>query len=261
MNKREEYDYVNRHYRSLHEGTNLKYYKISIRESDLAIGVDKESYTDSLVSWSYEILLGLRMDLEDYIKRQPEFKTSLAPIYLLAGAPEIVRRMNGAAWAAGVGPMAAVAGAIAQALGEQLLTRCGQVVVENGGDIFLSSESDRIIAVFAGPSKFTYKIGIKIKAGETPLGICTSSGTVGPSLSWGRADAVVITGFPTALSDAVATAAANRVKTSADLMKAIEMAQKISGITGILAIKEDTMAAWGKIEVVPINRRKSNESG
>lgn len=256
MDKREGHDYVNRHYRSLHEGANLRYYKISIRESDLAIGVDEESYNDRLVSWSYQVLLRLRMDLEDYIKRQPEFKTSLVPIYLLTGAPEIARRMNRAAWAAGVGPMAAVAGAIAQMLGEQLLEKCREVIVENGGDIYLSSESERIIAVFAGPSKFTYKIGIKIEAGETPLGICTSSGTVGPSLSLGRADAVVIKGFPAALSDAVATAAANQVKTSTDLMKAIELAQKVSGVTGILAIKEDTMAAWGKIEIVPINRRK-----
>jgi ApbE superfamily uncharacterized protein (UPF0280 family) len=256
MDKREVYDYSKRYYRSLHEGANLKYYKINIRESDLAIGVDQGSYTDSLVSWSYKILRRLRMDLEDYIKRQPEFQSSLVPIPLLAGAPEIARRMNGAAWAAGVGPMAAVAGAIAEMLGEQLLKSCREVIVENGGDIFLSSESNRIIAVFAGPSRFSYKIGIRVEAGESPLGICTSSGTVGPSLSFGRADAVVIKGFPAALSDEVATAAANRVQTADDLMKAIEWAQKISGITGILAIKEDTMAAWGKIEIVPINRRK-----
>ncbi len=255
MNKHDEYEYLNRDYRSWHGGANLKYYKISIRESDLAIGVDQTSYTDSLVSWSYQTLLRLRRDLEEYIKRQPAFLTSLVPINLLAGAPEIAQQMELAARAAGVGPMAAVAGAIAQILGEQLLTNCREVIVENGGDIFLSSESDRIIAVFAGPSKFTYKIGIKIAAEETPLGICTSSGTVGPSLSLGRADAVVIKGYPTALSDAVATAAANQVQSSDDLMKAIETAQEIRGISGILAIKEDTMAAWGKLEVVPINRR------
>ncbi len=249
-----------RHYRALHEGPNLKYFKINIRESDLAIGVDNKSYTDSLVSLSHQELRRIRAGLENYIKLQPEFQTSLVPLPLLTGAPEIVRRMGRAAWAAGVGPMAAVAGAVSEMIGEKLLETCSEVVVENGGDIFLKSESERIIAIFAGPSKFTYKIGIRVAAYETPLGICTSSGTVGPSLSFGKADAVVIKGTTAALADAAATAAANRVKTAEDLMKAVDFVKGITGITGILAIKDDKMAAWGRIEMVPIDRRKYGES-
>ena len=260
MNNREERDHVNRHYRALHEGTNLKYYKINIRESDLAIGVDNGSYTDSLVSLSYQELRRVRSCLENYIKLQPEFQTSLVPIPLLSGAPEIVRRMGKAAWAAGVGPMAAVAGAVSEMIGEKLLECCREVVVENGGDIFLGSQSDRIIAVYAGSSKFTYKIGVRVEAHETPLGICTSSGTVGPSLSFGKADAVVIKGSTAALADAAATAAANRVKTAEDLMKAIDFVKDLAGITGILAIKDNKMAAWGHMEIVPIERRKQGES-
>jgi hypothetical protein len=260
MDKRARHDYVTRDYRAWHEGANLKYYRIKIRESDLAIGVDQQSYTDSLVSLSHQELARVRADLEDYIRLQPEFRTALEPLSLLAGAPDIVRIMSQAAWAAGVGPMAAVAGAISQRLGETLLEHCREVVVENGGDIFLHSESDRIIAVFAGASKFTGKIGIKIKAGETPAGVCTSSGTVGPSLSFGRADAVVIKAASAALADAAATAAANRVKTAGDLIKAIDLARDIKNITGILAIKDDTMGAWGDIEVVPLDRRNKGES-
>ncbi len=256
MDNKEQRDHVFRHYRAMHEGANLKYYKINILESDLAIGVDEKSYTDSLVSLSYQELSHIRADLEDYIKLQPEFRTSLAPLPLLPAAPEIVRRMCRAAWAAGVGPMAAVAGAISELIGERLLQSCREVLVENGGDIFLKSESERIIAVFAGQSKFTYKIGIRVSAHETPLGICTSSGTVGPSLSFGKADAVVIKGTTAALADAVATAAANRVKTERDLMKAVEFVKVIAGITGILAIKDDKMAAWGSIEIVPVDRRR-----
>ncbi len=255
MNNRER-DHVNRHYRAMHEGANLKYYKINIRESDLAIGIDKESYTDSLVSLSYQELSRLRNCLENYIQLQPEFQTSMVPVPLLTGAPEIVRRMGRAAWAAGVGPMAAVAGAISEMIGEKLLENCREVVVENGGDIFLASQSDRIIAVFAGQSKFTYKIGVRVEASETPMGICTSSGTVGPSLSFGKADAVVIKGSTAALADAAATAAANRVKAAEDLMKAVDFIRDIAGITGILAIKDDKMAAWGCMEIVPIDRRR-----
>lgn len=249
-------DYVNRHYRALHEAPDLTYFKISIQQSDLAIGVDQKSYTDSLISYCNRELLKIRGAIEDYISLYPEFKTSLDPLPLQPGAPEIVRRMTAAAYMAGVGPMAAVAGAVAEMMGERLLENCEEVLIENGGDIFLKSNTDRIIAVFAGRSKFTYKIGIKISANETPLGICTSSGTVGPSLSFGKADAVVIKGNTAALADAVATGAANRVKTPDDLMKAVEYVQNIAGITGILAIIEDKLAAWGNMEIIPITRRK-----
>lgn len=260
MDNKEERDHVNRHYRSLHEGANLKYYKINIRESDLAIGVDKKSYTDSLMSLTYQELRVIRGGLESYMKLQPEFQTSLVPLPLLAGAPEIVRRMGQAAYATGVGPMAAVAGAVSEMIGEKLLESCREVVVENGGDIFLKSELERIIAVFAGPSEFTYKIGVRVAAHETPLGICTSSGTVGPSLSFGKADAVVIKARTAVLADAAATAAANLVKTDQDLIKAVDFVRGIAGITGILAIKDDKMAAWGHMEIVPIDRRKQDES-
>jgi ApbE superfamily uncharacterized protein (UPF0280 family) len=147
--------------------------------------------------------------------------------------------------------MAAVAGAFAQAVGQKLRTQVRDVIVENGGDIYLDSSVDRLVLVFAGLSQFSYKIAIKVRADESPLGICTSSGTVGPSISLGKADAVVIKGTNAALADAVATGAANRIQTEKDLMRAVDYVQTIKGITGILAIKDDRIAAWGNIEIVP----------
>jgi len=167
----------------------------------------------------------------------------------------MARQMAKAAAVAGVGPMAAVAGTLSQALGEKLSTCCRECIIENGGDIYLYSQRERRVAVFAGPSPFSNKIAIRILPEETPLGICTSSGTVGPSLSFGQADAVVIKARDVALADAVATAAANLVKNEDDLIKAIEFAQNIKEVAGILAIKNDKLAAWGEIEIISLTGR------
>ena len=242
---------VKRNYRSLHEAKDLYYFQVSLKETDLAIGVDKASYTTSLISLCENEVRCLRGDLETYISLHPEFRSSFEPLPLLPGAPPLAVIMAQAAYQAGVGPMAAVAGAFAQAVGQKLRTKVRDVIVENGGDIYLDSSMDRLVSVFAGHSKFSNKIAIKVKAEESPLGICTSSGTVGPSISLGKADAVVIKGITAALADAVATGAANRIQTEKDLMRAVDYVQTIKGVTGILAIKDDRMAAWGNIEIVP----------
>jgi len=243
---------VKRNYRSLHEAKDLYYFQVGLKETDLAIGVDQTSYSSSLLSLCEKEVRNLRGDLETYIGIHPEFRSSFEPLALLPGAPTLAVIMAQAAFQAGVGPMAAVAGAFAQAVGQKLRTQVRDVIVENGGDIYLDSSVDRLVSVFAGYSKFSYKIAIRVRADESPLGICTSSGTVGPSISLGKADAVVIKGTNAALADAVATGAANRIQTEGDLMRAVEYVKTIKGITGILAIKDDRMAAWGNIEIVPV---------
>jgi len=245
-------DYVNRHYRLSHSGHDLTYFNIRVKESDLAIGVDKDIFTDSLVLLCQRELTRLRSDLEYYIEMQPEFRISFVPIALRDGAPEIARIMAGAALLAGVGPMAAVAGAFAQKIGEFLSGYSSEVIVENGGDIFMKSNQPRTIAVFAGESPFSNHIALKVNSLGRSLGICTSSGTVGPSISLGTADAVMIKSSSAALADAVASRAGNQVQDENDLMKAIKAAQEVPGVEGILVIKGDKMAAWGDIELVSI---------
>jgi len=247
-----EGQHVNRVYRQLHGGQDLVYFTVKLNESDLAIGVDAASYSDSLISLCRQELICLRAQLESYIILHPEFRTSLCPIQLLPSAPPIACSMAEAAQLTGVGPMAAVAGAIAQAIGEKLDSIAESVIVENGGDIYLNSRRERVVAVYAGKSKFSQRVGIKISAEEQPLGICTSSGTVGPSLSFGTADAVVIKGYPASLADAAATRIGNMITSEEDLPQALQAAQGIPGVTGVLLIKNDTMAAWGAIELVPI---------
>ncbi len=246
-------DNASRHYRSKHTASDLIYFQVGLKETDLSIGVDKQSYDQGLVGICEQEIRRLRGSLESYINIHPEFQSSLAPLNLLPGAPNLAVAMSQAAWQAGVGPMAAVAGAFAEAVGRKLKTLVSQVIVENGGDLFIDSSQTRLVSIFAGQSHFSQKIAIRIYPDETPLGICTSSGTVGPSLSFGKADAVVIKAENTALADAVATGAANRIQNKDDFMRAIEYVKKIEGVRGILAIKDDNLGAWGNIEIVPIS--------
>ncbi len=250
MDRKAGDEYVKRDYRALHEARDMHYFNIRIKETDLDIAVDQVSYHDHLISLCQNEVRRLRAELEFYISRQPAFRTSFVPLALLPDAPPLARHMAGAAVKSGVGPMAAVAGAFAQAVGEKLMSQVQETMVENGGDIYLNSKKDRLISVFAGHSKFSNRLGIRVKAENSPMGICTSSGTVGPSVSLGKADAVVILAPDAALADAVATGAANLVQNQDDLMKAVQFAQNINGVSGILAIKDDKMAAWGNIEIV-----------
>jgi hypothetical protein len=148
--------------------------------------------------------------------------------------------------------MAAVAGAVAEYVGRHLLKQCEEVIVENGGDIFLQVKRDITISIFAGSSPLSNRIGIKIDAHKRPFGICTSSGTVGPSLSFGSADAVTIISPSASRADAAATAAGNLVKSASDIEKAIAAGKKIRDVSGIVIIKDDQMGVWGNINLVSL---------
>jgi ApbE superfamily uncharacterized protein (UPF0280 family) len=161
--------------------------------------------------------------------------------------------MAAAGLKAGVGPMAAVAGAIAECVGRELLTYTAEIIVENGGDIFLKIKKDRVVGIYAGESPLTGKLGLEIEARATPLGVCTSSGKVGHSLSYGRADAVVAMSADTALADAAATAIGNRVKQAGDTDKALEFARGIVGLKGVVIIIGEKVGAWGDVKLCETN--------
>jgi hypothetical protein len=148
-----------------------------------------------------------------------------------------------------VGPMASVAGAIAEHVGEDLLKSSANVMVENGGDIYLNVNDHVLIGIFAGDSPLTGRIALSIEAKETPVGICTSSGTVGHSLSFGIADAVCIKSKSTALADAAATAVGNLIRKKSDIKKGLERAMSIPGVLGVLIITGDTLAVQGNMEL------------
>jgi ApbE superfamily uncharacterized protein (UPF0280 family) len=150
---------------------------------------------------------------------------------------------------ANVGPMAGIAGAIAEFLGKDLLKKgYRDVIIENGGDIFLKTTKTRAIAIYTGRSKLFNNLRLKIKPQDTPMGICTSSGTIGHSLSFGCADSVIILSKSTTLADAVATATGNLVKTRQDLKMALGFARSIRGVLGIVIIIKDNLISWGRVE-------------
>ncbi len=236
--------YEPRTYRHWVKDKGLVSFNVVVKETDLYIRASR-----NLKSKALKLVLKYRHMLERYIERYPLFLTSLKPLPSDSNAPRIVKSMLESARKAGVGPMASVAGAIAEFVGTELLPFSPEIIVENGGDIFLKSLVKRIVGIYAGESPLTGKISLEIDGGDTPLGICTSSGTVGHSLSFGKADAVVVLSQSTSLADAAATAIGNLIVQPTDITRGIEFAKGIEGLTGLLIIKDDKMGLWGKIKI------------
>ena len=236
--------YEPRTYRHWIKDKDLLSFNVTVKETDLYIRAQK-----NLRSKALKLVLKYRDALESYIERHPDFATALKPLPVDSDAPHIVKSMSEAATKAGVGPMAAVAGAIAEFVGGELLAFSPEIIVENGGDIYLKSLKKRLIGIYAGESPFTGKISLEIDGEDTPIGICTSSGTVGHSLSYGKADAVITLSKSATLADAAATAAGNLVVNADDIPSGIEFAKGIKGLDGIIIIKDDKVGLWGEVKI------------
>lgn len=203
-----------------------------------------------------EQVLACRGQIDGYIKRYPAFAVTLEPWQEQAFAPEIVREMIAAGSAAGVGPMAAVAGAVAESVGRRLLDFSHDVVVENGGDVFIKTNGPAVVGLFAGTSPLSMKLGIKVTDSSDCIGLCTSSGTLGHSLSTGSADAVCVVSRSCALADAAATAIGNRIRSPREIKAGIAFGKRIAGVIGIVVVAGREMGAWGQVELVPLNGKK-----
>ncbi len=237
--------YQERSYRVNCEARGFAAFTARVKETDLWIRA-----TVDLSQRAVESILNHRRGLEAYGRDHPEFFASLNPLPLDPLAPPLVRAMLAAGQAAGTGPMAAVAGAIAQAVAADLLAWSPQVAVENGGDVYLALSEAATVGLWAGDSPISGRVGLRVPAERMPMAVCTSSGTVGHSLSLGRADAATILAMDAALADAAATALGNRVRTAADLATALDWAQGVPGVLGALVIKGSQLAAWGEVELV-----------
>ncbi len=240
------YPYERRFYRAWSEGRGLHRFEVTVLESDLLILCDLAARSVAEAS-----LRRVRADIEEFGAGCAEFFPSLVPLFVGHGAPAVVRRMASAGAAYDVGPMAAVAGAVSEEVGRTLLTEAGAetVIVENGGDIFACSPKPLTIALYAGEdSPFAGKLAFEIEASDG-LGICTSSGKVGPSLSFGRADAVVAIHPNASLADAAATAIANRIQGPADVAPVVTEEQRRGTLAGLIACAGDQLGMWGEFEL------------
>ena len=239
--------YEKRTYRNLVKTDDLVKFEVTVEETDLLVRAKSDLFQETR-----ESVLKYRRQIEAYIETNPEFQRKLLPLKEDPYAPEIVRKMIRTSQLAQVGPMAAVAGAMAESVSKDLLKLSEEVIVENGGDIYLVTSRERTIGIFAGDSLLSLKIGIVIGPEDSPLGICTSSGTVGHSLSFGKADAVCILSKSAALADAVATAVGNIVKEKKNIELGLERGKEIEGVLGMLIIVGEKMGAWGNVKLIQL---------
>ncbi len=229
-------------------------FQTSVAETDLWV-IARQNLSSSIADYVHK----LRGQIQAYALVHPEFLSSLSPLPLPKTAPPIVRSMSRAGLLCGVGPMASVAGAIAQFTADVFCKQSPDILVENGGDLFLRSTKDRVIALLADP-KNKAKIGLFIPAQDFPLALCSSSGKVGHSLSFGNGDLVTVRAKSGALADAAATALCNLIQKDKDVAQVIETAKNWSkiGIEGIFAQSGSQIAVWGKMELVALEDEPVN---
>lgn len=210
----------------------------------------------------YSFIISQRTKLKNYIYRNPYFLISFEPVSIDDSSPKIVKLMAKASRKAGVGPMASVAGTISQLSLEYLIRKGSrQSIVDNGGDISLINKRKKVIVgLYAGDSPFSGKIGFKIKKNKKPLGICTSSGTVGHSISFGRADAVTVFAENASVADAIATSIGNYATGKKDdeaLQNALDRADDLKEhFKGVLIIVGEHAGVVGKIPKLVATNKK-----
>jgi ApbE superfamily uncharacterized protein (UPF0280 family) len=239
--------YEARTYRDFGPSGRFVAFRVVVETSDLYVKANRD------LRWETERLIRrFRGQVERTIAERPEFLSSMEPLEESEGMSEIAARMIEAGQKAGTGPMAAVAGAIAQFVGQELLSVTPEVIIENGGDIFIKVDHPIVVGLFAGNSPFSGRLGMTVLPSPLPLGICTSSASVGPSVSRGRADAATVVSRDAALADAVATQLGNKVTGVANLEDCLDWALQIPGVLGALVVMGESLGARGEIELVPL---------
>lgn len=239
--------YEKRTYRNLVKHSGLLKFNVMVKETDLQIQAKSDLYNEAK-----EAVIRYRSIIEQFISENPIFASTLSPFEFKGNAPPIINDMISSSLEAEVGPMACVAGTISEYVAGDLLKKSDQVVIENGGDVFMKIDTEVTIGIFAGASPLSMRIGIKLPASRDRVAVCTSSGTVGHSLSFGNSDAVCVVSKSGALADAAATAIGNRVKTADDIEQAIDWGKNRKNVNGIVIIKNEKAGLWGDIEIVKL---------
>ncbi|MBN2897236.1 MAG: UPF0280 family protein [Clostridia bacterium] len=237
--------YEERYYRRYVAPEQIQNFNITIFESDLQI------YTDGDLEDVLKVeLKKLRETIEAYIQIYPEFNASLKPIKVLPSDPLIIKHMKEASKKLGVGPMATVAGAVSHYLGLMFYKETKELIIENGGDLFVYSIQNKRVLLHGGAHSKVNNLSIEIDSNELPIGICTSSGKLGHSLSFGKCDAVTVISKDTLVADAAATAFGNLLIDKSKIKDVLNYSRTFKDISGVIAIVDDQMGAWGNFEFV-----------
>jgi len=239
--------YEPRTYREVVDAAGLVSFEVVRAETDLHISASR-----NLAQEATTLVQQLRGDLEGYIATHPRFAESFVPVEVEADAPEVVRAMAAAARSAEVGPMAAVAGAVAERVARGLSVLSPEVIVENGGDLYLMGRVPRRVLLEAGDSPLSARVALDILVEDLPVAVCTSSGTVGHSVSLGVAHAVTVLADDGAFADAVATAVGNLVHGLDDVEAAVAHGHAMPGVRGVVVIAGERIGAAGQIHLVRV---------
>lgn len=227
------------------------------KSTRVKILTDKEE----LIELAFDEIKNQRTSMEKYIEENPEFLNALEPIQIKKNAPEVVKKMVLGAKIADVGPMAAVAGVLAEYGCRKLISLGAKIaLIENGGDIFVISNTSLNIGLFTGNNKLSDKLALRIKPEQTPLSICSSSSYLGHSLSFGNCDLATVFSAKSEIADAAATQLGNKVRSEEDIEKALNWAAKLKGVKGAIAIKGNKIGIIGDIpELVSSKDKKLKE--
>ena len=220
-------------------------FTVVVEESDLRVTASRDLRQEVA-----QYLTELRAGLKNYILLHPGFAASLTPLPEDPHAPPLVQAMLAAALVCQVGPMAAVAGAIAQAVADRFAPLCPDMLVENGGDLYLHSTRERLVALLAKPVQGA-RLALKLGKADFPVALCSSSATIGPSLSFGSADLVMVKARKGAVADAAATTLGNLARSGEHLPLVLARAQELAhaGLSGVFVQVEEKIGVWGDIEL------------
>jgi ApbE superfamily uncharacterized protein (UPF0280 family) len=215
-----------------------------LKETIVTILADEQRYIDI----AKESIVFHRKKLEHYISGDPFFQSTLEPYFIDDNAPEVVSRMIIAGNSMGIGPMSAVAGTIS-ALAVEAMVAAGAVfaIVDNGGDIAIINDRPVIMGIYAGESPVK-DMGFVMEARDRITGVCTSSGTVGPSISFGMADAAVVFSDDVSLADSAATALGNSTDVGKDaVQESFDIVKDVAGIKGAIVVQGEYIGLWGDV--------------
>ena len=219
--------------------------EVSFKESDLLICSDKEIAKEK----AQNILVKYYEQIEGYAMKNPLFLTSLSPLEIDQTAPPIIKEMIESSKVTGIGPFSAVAGAVAQYVGGELLNHCRELIIENGGDIFLKINEDKIIGVYLGQEFKINNLNLKVKKRSQAFGVASSSSSLGHSLNFGKADLVSVVAKNIIIADGFATAISNRIKRIGDVDKILAEAREDLAIEGLLVAFGEKIFLWGDLEI------------
>ncbi|MCD5414040.1 MAG: UPF0280 family protein [Clostridiales bacterium] len=228
--------------------------RIEVEESDLMI-----SYSHSIEGLNCKVR-HIREIIKQHIEKENLFLTSLKPLADFSDEPQIIQHMKKASRQCNVGPMATIAAAVSMYISKDIVNKNTDLIIENGGDIFVKTSKERRILIHAGNSLLSDRLSIKISPTMSPIGICTSSGKLGHSLSFGKADAVVVISKDILVADAAATAIGNIIQSADDINCGLALAKQLEKTVGIVIIADNALGVWVEVNLEKTGRRVNNEN-